>query len=218
MILRCLAKNPEARFPSASAMTAALALALSVPVPKEVAQSIYSLEETINQPQAEPLIGNDLPTIRASGNAAQAPFAAVSPSSPDTIPPAPLKAVPSASPTPAPPAAKPPSASRWRGNPLFITLIALLIIALIGAGLGAFFVFNHGTAGTTTSQFVGQAYFLSSGQADLTRQNSPGISDEVAINIQNMPPPATGKSYYAWLGKDAEGQFIPLGQLPFNNG
>jgi eukaryotic-like serine/threonine-protein kinase len=207
VILRCLAKSPNARFPSASSLTAALAVALNVSVPKEVAQTIYSIEPTSSQPQPGPLVGDDLTTILSSANAAQALSAGVPPH------------VKAASPiTPLPPLVTPPTKSRLRGNGLRIALIVLLIIAVIGAGLSAFSWFNHGSAPTTTPQFMGQAYFLSSGQADLTQQNSPGINDELAINIQNMPPPAAGKSYFAWLGKDAEGQFIPLGKLPFNNG
>jgi len=209
VILRCLAKNPEDRFPSASAMTAALARALNIPVPKEVEQSIYSQEETINQPQPDRPMRDNLPTILSTANAA------LPTSTSDTNPPLLNKIQPATSSSPT---AKTPFTRRRRTNPLLIALIALLIIAIIGAGLGAFFLFKNGSSATTSSQFTGQAYFLSSGRGDLTKNNSPGISDELVVNIQNMPAPASGKSYYAWLGKDAEGQFIALGNLPFNNG
>ncbi len=208
VILRCLAKNPEDRFSSASVMTAALARALNIPVPKEVEQSIYAQEETINQPQSNRPAGDDLPTILSKDSSA------IPTSTSNTNPPLLAKtqlAVP-----PSPPA-KTPSTLRRRNSPLLIGLIVLLIIAIIGAGLGAFFLSRNGSS-IASSQFTGQAYFLSSGRGDLTKQNSPGISDELVINTQNMPAPASGKSYYAWLGKDAEGQFIALGNLSFNNG
>lgn len=209
MILRCLAKSPDARFPTASALTAALAVALNTPVPPEVAQSIYSMQSTVSAPLPEPT-NSEAPTIRSSAESAQAPSAGVLPPSlPDTLPPSspPL--------TPAPPPAKPFSAPRGRYSGLRIGLVALLILIVIGAGLGAFFALRPGT---TSAQFKGQAYFLSSGHVDLTQLNSPGIDDELVIEIQNMPAPGAGKSYYAWLGKDVEGEFILLGKLPFNNG
>ena len=109
-------------------MTAALATALNVPVPKEVEQSIYSQEETINQPQPDSLIVNDLPTILSTANAT------VPTSTSDTNPPIQAKtqvAVPSSS-TP-----KAPSSSRRRNNPLLITLIAMMssVIRVISRGL-----------------------------------------------------------------------------------
>ena len=209
VILRCLAKNPDDRYPSASAMTAALAKALNIPVPKEVEQSIYAQEETINQPQSDKSIGDDLPTVLSKTSSG------IPVSTSDTNPPIQAKTQVAVPPSSTP---KAPSSSRRRNNPLLITLIALLIIAIIGAGIGGFFLFKNGSSASTSSQFTGQAYFLSSGRGDLTKLNSPGISDELVINTQNMLAPASGKSYYAWLGKDAEGQFIALGNLPFNNG
>lgn len=209
VILRCLAKDPNDRFASASAMTAALAKALNIPVPKEVEQSIYAQEETVNQPQSNKPIGDDLPTVLSKASSG------IPVSTSDTNPPLHEKTQVAAPPSSTP---KTPSSSRRKNSPLLITLIALLIIAIIGAGIGGFFLFKNGSSATGSSQFTSQAYFLSSGRGDLTKNNSPGISDELVINSQNMPAPASGKSYYAWLGKDAEGQFIALGNLPFNNG
>ncbi|HYX48523.1 MAG TPA: serine/threonine-protein kinase, partial [Ktedonobacteraceae bacterium] len=154
VILRCLAKNPDDRYQSASAMTADLAKALNVPVPKEVMQSIYAQEETINQSQSDRPSGDDLPTLLSTANSG------IPTSTSDTNPPLPIKPQSADSPSAT---TKAPATSRRRNNPLFIGLIALLIIAIIGAGIGGFFLFKNGNSVSTSSQFTAQAYFLSSG-------------------------------------------------------
>src|SRR5207248_5242139 len=60
-------------------------------------------------------------------------------------------------PPPAPPSKKP----RRRG--LWIVLAALLILALVGSGLGAYFAFFSNGTTATAPQIVGHAYFVSSG-------------------------------------------------------
>jgi hypothetical protein len=44
---------------------------------------------------------------------------------------------------------------------------------------------------------VGDVVFLNSGQ--LNAQNSQGVDDEMQIDLHNIPNPAPGESYYAWL-------------------
>jgi hypothetical protein len=69
-----------------------------------------------------------------------------------------------------------------------------------------------------TDVAVGHVYFSSSGQMSLT--SSQGIADEMDIVLANVPAPAPGKSYYAWLINDVavESNTILLGQLVVNNG
>ena len=76
----------------------------------------------------------------------------------------------------------------------------------------------------------GQAYFLSSGQLD--PGSAQGIADQLQIQLNNIPDPQAGKSYYAWLLADRHPhveqpalepppQFtlpLMLGKLPVNNG
>ena len=104
-------------------------------------------------------------------------------------------------------------------------LIGLTITALLAAGLGTFLVFvpnvsmssSNGVGAAPT--IVGHLYFLSSEQ--LSENNNHGIADEVQIDINNLPVPKTGKSYYAWLLSDKsqpDTKATLLGVLPVNNG
>jgi hypothetical protein len=55
----------------------------------------------------------------------------------------------------------------------------------------------------------------------LAGQNSnQGISDELVINLQNLPNPQQGKSYYAWLVNETQAGLpaVAIGALPLNHG
>jgi hypothetical protein len=98
-----------------------------------------------------------------------------------------------------------------------------LICVLVGGGLGAFFLLTHHTTTTPTvgvaNTVVGQAFFVSSGQVNLT--TNQGSNDEFQINLQHIPDPTSGNSYYAWLLPDksqVEAAPILLGKVPVNNG
>ncbi len=83
----------------------------------------------------------------------------------------------------------------------FIGLIALVVIVLLGSGLGTFILLTHrSNTLDTTNQVVGHAFFVSSGQ--LNAGNRQGNNDQLEIEIQNVPNPAPGKNYYAWLLSD----------------
>ena len=66
---------------------------------------------------------------------------------------------------------------------------------------------------------MGHLYFLSSEQ--LNENSSSGINDEVQIDLSNIPNPAPGKSYYAWLLTDKsqpDTKATLVGVLPVTKG
>jgi serine/threonine protein kinase len=118
-------------------------------------------------------------------------------------------------PPPAPTSKKPGRRGLW------IALAALLILALIGSSLGAYFAFfSKGNSPPTTTTIVGNAYFFSSGLLSSDPTSKQGIADQLQISLKNIPPPQAGKSYYAWLLNDIHLDYKPifLGTLAFNNG
>ncbi|HLZ55675.1 MAG TPA: hypothetical protein VKR06_01905 [Ktedonosporobacter sp.] len=102
-------------------------------------------------------------------------------------------------------------------------LIVLTIIGLLLAGLGSFLIISNklpvSDATAATPVIVGHITFLSSEQ--LSENSSQGISDEVQIDLANLPNPAPHMAYYAWLLGDknmSDTQSIALGQLTIVNG
>lgn len=169
VILKSIAKDPDERFQSASAMTIALARAFNVPVPAELrkpdsSSDVKSIEQLQNPLQ--PTLLSDLSPL---------PIAT------------PVKPLPTPSQTPV---------RRRKG--LYIALIALLAILVVGSAvLYGRAVMNHAPTGTTPSasanQVVGHVDFLSSPNAP------PGTLDEVQITLQSIPDAPAGETYYAWL-------------------
>ncbi|MBA2286272.1 MAG: anti-sigma factor, partial [Ktedonobacteraceae bacterium] len=102
---------------------------------------------------------------------------------------------------------------------LYFAIAALLIVVVIGSGL-AIVLLSPRTPVTAQQPIVGHAFFVSSGQ--LTLFSDRGIADQVQINLQNIPDPQAGKSYYAWLLPDNDNNSrvtpIFLGQLPVKHG
>ncbi len=255
VILRTLARDPQARFPSASAMTVALAEAFEVPVPDQVRQAAASLSAQrgpggrVGNPPSQPgtparglsLSGipdvvetlpaadtsaTDMATLVPESNRIPASIAqpgrtigAVPPTprlaGPITpLPPSELPATPHVSATPA------QSFSRRRSRrTLFIGSIVLLIL-LLGASLGAYLLVrgsgNSGNGGSS-SAIVGTAAFVSSGQ--LNANGMPGRNDGIQVRLQNVPPPAPGNQYFAWL-QDSQVETVStyLGALKVNQG
>ncbi len=112
---------------------------------------------------------------------------------------------------------------RRRRDLVYIGLIVLLLSLLVYALL------SRSTPTTTTPSLHptpavpasttpgGQVYFLSSGQ--INESTGQGIADELQVDLQNIPDPAAGKSYYAWLLPDKDpGTPILLGKLPVKQG
>jgi eukaryotic-like serine/threonine-protein kinase len=237
VVMRSIAKDPKERFPSASALVAALAN-----VSGQSSVNISHPENTGQSSSSFATHERDMPTV-ISAKMSPLPAGIVSSgpmyasnvqmggiSQPYTLAQGADKSTRSAinqSPLPVytpvgmstPPPTAPPS-NRPRRRGLFIALAAILILALIGSALGAYFTFfAKGTpATTTTPEVMGHAYFVSSGF--ISPDSREGIADEVQINLANVSPAPTGKSYYAWLLNDKTLDWRPifLGQLAYNNG
>lgn len=117
---------------------------------------------------------------------------------------------------------QPPAQPRQRPRGHFPVALALLLaIALTIAGIGSLLMLSHRLSNTTTAGPViaGHVTYLSSGQ--ISESSSQGISDEVLIDLRNVPAPVPGKSYYAWLLSDnnsSDTRTILLGALKVNNG
>lgn len=103
--------------------------------------------------------------------------------------------------TPSVPPLQPPARSRRRVG-LVIALLAVILV-VVGASLGTFFLISHQnrTSGTP-GPAGGVAFFFSSGQINLS--SSQGTEDGVQISLKNIPLPSSGKIYYAWLLSDKQ--------------
>lgn len=171
VILRCLAKNPQERFPNAASLAVALTDALHMPAPDDLRRAAF--------------VAGGAPSIAA----------------PRSEPPL----------TPVPPSRRP-----RRSNLRLVTAVISLIL-LLGAALGTLYLVQ--AAPTLSTQLVGHAFFVNSGQLDVN--SSQGINDELQIDLSNIPDPSPGKSYYAWLLGDvntSESAPIALGRLAVQRG
>ncbi len=275
VILRSLAKDPAARFQSASSMAAALAQAFNIPIPESPGQVPYS-NDVIHTPiSLSPGQPHLMPSLAPSVTPFP-PHAVATPTPPLATPsssrPGPGEASPNLlvtpagntpgvasvhnsplqvslplstvvlsstatpvlpSPTPVSPLTpipsyQPPPAPKRRSVWLLVMLVASLIIILGGFGLGSLYLLSHkGPVAAGTSRIAGHAFYLSSGL--LSEDSNQGIDDEFQIDLQNIPIPAPGKSYYGWLLGDrhkntkenhchAQQELIFLGKLPVNQG
>jgi hypothetical protein len=100
-------------------------------------------------------------------------------------------------------------------------LIFLLTLAITLAGLGSFLIVAYKLPADAPAApvNVGHIQFLSSEQ--LSENNTQGISDQVAVDLNHLVNPGQHKSYYAWLLGDknqSDTRTILLGVLPVNNG
>src|SRR5215469_9513404 len=192
VILRSLAKEPEARFVSAASMTAALARALNTPVPEPLIQSISSAD-----------------MLDESHSSLSSPITSQPWETPSSVPVVPHTNgfVPSAQRTHGGSGSSSlPSSTRKRGRtgllaPRSLMLISVLLLTSLGV-LGVLSLGLQQRTAVVTNRLIGHAYFLSSGQFNA---NSPqGINDEVQIDLSNIPDPSPSHSYYAWLLADRD--------------
>jgi serine/threonine protein kinase len=222
VIMRGLAKDPAYRFPSAAAMTAAVAHALGVAVPE------------ILRSQDTPIVQQDLPTIvtaqtpapimlaeqssgtnstpsssqrqelnTSGGNFSAPPTPQIGQTGENTpVAPLPTSVKQNASTpdvlptTPLQPAnlAKP---NKTHNNRIITWIAGLLIVCIIAGIVVAFYI--PGLLAPSTP-IIGQAFYTSSGL--ITPGTAQGIADEMQIDLRNISPPQAGKSYYVWLLDD----------------
>ncbi len=207
VILRSIAKDPNMRFQTASAMTMALAQAFKVAVPA----SLNKPEITNAQPEYNPL----QPTRPVSGVASYpavlptTPGVAFTPSSigyqqTQVSSPANRQTSMEGQLLPATPplsATKPPERPKRPSRTLFIALIACVVILLVG--LGAFAVprlftqQNSNNSQNTPVSAVGHITFLASANA------ARNTYDQLQIVLSSISTPPAGKTYYAWLENTA---------------
>jgi eukaryotic-like serine/threonine-protein kinase len=243
VIMRSLAKDPAARFPSAIAMTSALAKAVGVPLPERQRQLLSSPDI-----RGLPASSDQLPELPTHLLADLQPVAvkaarhgSYSPATPSPDPYTPAELTPSALSTlmtyaPAQPQApkqvspaepnapvRPVSSARRRRG-LVIGLLLCLGIALLGSGMGTFFYLHSIHSGPTlstaaTSSIVGNGFFTSSGAAPGSQ--NLGLNDTFQVRLTGIPQPAAGTEYYAWLLPDqvqSEANPRALGTLVVNSG
>jgi serine/threonine protein kinase len=252
VILQALEKDPQLRFSSASAMTAALAEALGVPIPSGMS-GLLSAEQAMSGPTFRSQSPNILqqgmaqsspsfPAIGASGSFQPVgyvtPQVAAIPDEKQGAPVTPAGHTPggsslaqaatnlpvplsSTSAAPTTPAFWSPLSSGKQRKGLRAALIALAIILVLGAGLGGLYLLNRNASApvVASSQIRGHVIFTSSGITSGT--SNQGINDEVQIDLHNIPNPAAGNSYYAWLLGDTTQPLSPpilLGKLTVSGG
>jgi eukaryotic-like serine/threonine-protein kinase len=227
VILKSIAKDPDARFPSASAMTIAVAESTNIPVPDELRRPIATPDTsgensyTSLQPSRPPGM-TPAPLTPSSFQFSPPPIT----SSPSTITPSandrqtvattPTGSRPGGvsftSPGTNTPASIIAQPARQRRT-LYIVLIALLVATVAGSGLLiVLLTLNRTTTPPPSNSIVGHVTFRSSPNAP------PGSIDEVEITIQHISDAPAGKQYYAWLQNYSENLF-PIGwSLTIQNG
>jgi len=218
-VIMCgLEKDPARRFPSAAAITVAVAQVLGVTIPEILGppKDTSTQQKSDNAGKYLPVLSSPK-TDQTGGNTPITP-GLISPiqtvSSPDT------PSMTSAQSYPAP-------GPKIQRNSRIITLIAAILVVCVIAGLAIAFIPR---LLAPTSPIVGEAFYASSGQ--ITPGTARGIADQMQIDLRNVPSPQAGKSYYVWLladkvkvgGDDLTGPpsiqppLLLTNNLPVNNG
>jgi eukaryotic-like serine/threonine-protein kinase len=244
VVLQSIAKDPKARFPTATAMTVALAQALDQPVPT----SLNKPRSVNEQPDYNPLqpsapstgMTPHPPTFTASPTVLSTPASAGYPE-PQSI--SPVYLTPYATPAtsdhekselpagageqgyagvagPYSPHVDRPSRAllpaRFRRRSLLIALIACVILLLLGVGAFSLYPLLSSKHGSTTTNSAG------AGGGSIVFKRSPNAPpntfDQLQIDLHNILPPPAGETYYAWLESSAPETVIPHWELQVSNG
>ncbi|GER87061.1 hypothetical protein KDW_12230 [Dictyobacter vulcani] len=105
-------------------------------------------------------------------------------------------------------------------NKYVMAIAAILVIAVIAASIGISNVLRSGSNGGQTATNITNA------TTPLPKPQGPGTAffqddalnhnDQLRITMQDIPAPANGKVYYAWLQTDTQ-KILPLGALDLQN-
>ena len=246
-ILQALAKDPAARFSSASALTAAIAEAFHLPVPADLSLPADSSDDQTKLTYPSPLQPSLSPYIVLQGaQQSQPPPVMDSPSqtAPTVLTPPKFTGFPAngtespvrpTSNTPAPPsllsaahnvqATTPPPVSPVKFPPSVRSwrawkgnLIAWVAVLVVLMGTTIFSI-NMLSRGHASPTLVGTLAFTDSGQYDST--STVGYNDIVSLSLHSLTTPGTGMAYFAWLLPDPGDDGTPpllLGRLSVNTG
>jgi serine/threonine-protein kinase len=223
VILQSIAKDPNLRYQTASAMTIALAQALKVPVPTSLsAPKIMHGQPEYNPLQPDKPLSGLTPYPHANAASTVSPFAPASAGHPYSG-----AQSPSAAPLPSKEgelrlqpqimSPLPPTQPRRSRKGLYFTLVACVVLLLVA--ISAFFVYPQlaankvSTTPTPTSGSVGHITFIHGPNAPINTYN------QLQIQLSNLQPPPAGKSYYAWLVSSNSESIFPLKwELQVSNG
>jgi len=224
VILRSIAKDPNMRFQTASAMTIALAEAFKVAVPA----SLIKPEITNAQSEYNPL----QPTRPVSGVAPYPTILATSPSPGVTYTPSSTAYQQTQLSSPAqvpgavgdqllqsplsPPLVTAPEKHNRPSRVLFFALIACVVVLLVGLGVFTvprlFTQQNGNNSQNTPVSVVGHITFLASTNA------ARNTYDQLQIVLSSISTPPAGKPYYAWIENAGESNNIQHWPLQVTNG
>ena len=245
VIMRSLAKDPEARFPTASSLATALTRVTRTttfaafdstlsegvmheptytdrPVPSVGLKDTPSYIPTAPSPEPDELTNSQFVSPVDSGQRRVTRAGMVTPDNRGVKTAKFAKASISVQPPPGVMPSITPHTTKRRSKGVLATALIILVIALLGSslGLGAFLWFPQlDTAPPPANPIVGHAFFVSSGQ--LNASGIESINDELLINLHNLQGLAPGKVYYAWLLRDKKEPLatpISLGMLPVKQG
>ncbi len=212
VILRAMAKDPSTRYASASQLAIALANACSIntllndaPFPVEDPRGESGpLQTILGVAQKMPAAYNSSGKLRAVSKSTR-PVAAVPYKPANGVSDIARSEDSTAIITTVMPSTPLPTKKGLRISRTYIALAACFLVLILGSTIGIL-VFRQTTA---TSTVAGHIYFQSDGF---------GQNDVLRITIQNIPDPAAGKTYYAWLFGNSGSAPILLGKLAIYRG
>lgn len=151
---------------------------------------------------------------QATGSVPAAPqmnkMATPTPSAKVPVPPPPTPATIQLPGVPTNPARVKASGMRQSETPIYIAFAALaLLLIVIGSAIGANVLLQKNQRAAPIHQVMSGHIFF--------QDDTFGHDDQVHIEMQNVPAPAGGQSYFAWL-QTTNKRVVALGRLPWQNG